>query len=130
MLFSLSMLSTVQRHEQFANVANKIRTCHDMSMSVLVLLNFKMSRHTTFPTKVPPVVFQDEAKGKQANAVQETVKEAVLKIDSLSHVFIIALCFDPKTFYTTSQSINELTWMVFEKQVWSHHLNKNVVFKF
>ncbi len=30
----------------------KKKTCHDMSVSVLVLLNFKMPRHTTFPTKV------------------------------------------------------------------------------
>ncbi len=46
------MLSTptVQQHEKFANVAKK-KACHDMSVSVPVLLNFKMSQHTTFPTK-------------------------------------------------------------------------------
>ncbi len=48
--FSLSMSSTptVQRHEKFANVAKK-NTCHDMSVSVFVLvsLNFKMLQHIT-----------------------------------------------------------------------------------
>ncbi len=42
---------TDQRHEKFANVARKKKTCHDMSVSVSVWLNFKMLRHTTFPTK-------------------------------------------------------------------------------
>ncbi len=48
------MLSTptVQQHEKFANVAKQKKTCHDMSVSVSVLLNFKMSQHTTFPTKL------------------------------------------------------------------------------
>ncbi len=47
------MLSTptVQRHEKFANVARKKKTCHDMSVSVSVSLIFKMS-NMTFPTKM------------------------------------------------------------------------------
>ncbi len=44
------------RHEQFSDMKKLLmslrkRTCHDMSVSVSVLLNLKMSRHTTFPTK-------------------------------------------------------------------------------
>ncbi len=36
----MSSTPTVQRHEKFPNVA---KTCHDMSVSVSVSLNFKMS---------------------------------------------------------------------------------------
>ncbi len=46
--FLMSLTPTVQRHEKFANVARKKKTCHNMSVSVSVLLNFKMSQHTTF----------------------------------------------------------------------------------
>ncbi len=62
MSFSLSMLSTptVQQHEKFADVSyNKIKTCHDMLMSVSVSLNVKMSQHTTFPTKFS--IYSDES---------------------------------------------------------------------
>ncbi len=52
-LFSFLMLltPTVQQHEKIASVANKKKTRHDMSVSVSVSLNFKMSQQTTFPTK-------------------------------------------------------------------------------
>ncbi len=43
-------------HQQFSNMKNFLislkKTCHDMLVSVLVSLNFKMSQHTTFPTKL------------------------------------------------------------------------------
>ncbi len=79
---------------------------------------------------VPPLVFRDEVKGKQANAVQGTVKAAVLKDDSLSHDLIIASCYDQKPFYMISHSIDQVTWVECEKRIWSHLLKRNVLFKF
>ncbi len=64
---------------------------------------------------VPPLVFQDEAKEKQADAVQGMVKAAVLKGDSLSHNLIIASCYDQKPFYMISHSIDQVTWVECKK---------------
>ncbi len=55
--FSCLFHSWCRRHQQFSDMKNwlmllKKKTCHDMSVSVSVSLNFKMSRHTTFPTKI------------------------------------------------------------------------------
>ncbi len=47
---------------------------------------------------VPPIVFQEEMKGKQVNPKQETAKAAVLKDDSLSQDLNIAFCYNQKPF--------------------------------
>ncbi len=79
---------------------------------------------------MPPLVFQDEMKGKQADAVRGMVKATVLKGDSQSDNLVIASCYDQKPFYMILHSVEEVTWVVYENQIWCHQLKQNVLFKF
>ncbi len=58
---------------------------------------------------VPSLVFQDEVKGKRADAVHGTVKAAVLTNNSSSSNLISASCYDQKPFYLISHSIPQVT---------------------
>ncbi len=77
--------------------------CHDCKMDNLFISMNSVWAASSLPQKVkfhgdirkndhdvPPTVFKDEVKGKQTNAVQGTVKAAVLDNDSLSHDLITA----------------------------------------
>ena len=79
---------------------------------------------------VNEVVIQEEQKGKRADAVRGTVKAAVLRGDSKSSNLIVASCYDQKPFYMISHSIEEITWVVHSKRIWSHALGRNVDFNF
>ncbi len=79
---------------------------------------------------MPPLVFQEELKGKQADTKQGTVKAAVLKNNSLSHDLIIASCYDRNPFYMISHSIERLTWVECTKRIWSSALKKSILFTF
>ena len=79
---------------------------------------------------VPPCVYQEEVQGKKADEVRGTMKAAVLKGDSKSSDLVVTSCYDQKPFYMLSASIQELTWDVIEKKVWSNKLNREIIFKF
>ncbi len=79
---------------------------------------------------VPPIVFQEDLKGKHVEAAQGTVKAAVLKGDSLLQDLIIASRYNQKPFYMISHSIEQLTWVECKKRVWSHLIKRNIMFKF
>jgi len=79
---------------------------------------------------VPPIVFQEEQKGKRADLHRGTTKVAVLKGDSKSLDLVIASCYDQKPFYMISQSIEEVTWVEHSKRIFSHSLRRSVDYKF
>jgi len=60
---------------------------------------------------VPSVVIQEKLGGKRAYAVRSAVKVAVLKDDSESHNLIVASCYDQKSFYMVSHSVELVTWV-------------------
>ncbi len=93
----------------------------------------KMKIHEVIWTNglgAPPLVFQEELMGKQANFKQGTAKAAGLKNDSISQDLIVASCFDQTPFYMISQSIEKLTWAKWTKRIWSSALTKSIPFTF
>ena len=67
----------------------------------------------------PPIVMQEELTGKRADAARGTTKVAVLRGDSKSSQLIVASCYNQKPFYMISQSIEEVTWVMHSKRMWS-----------
>ena len=79
---------------------------------------------------VPACVFQEDVKGKEADARRGTVKVALLKGDTKSSDLIVASCFDQKPFYTITHSDTEVSWIEVTRQLWSTVLRRNVLHTF
>ena len=79
---------------------------------------------------VPPAVFQEDVKGKKAEAARGAVMAVVLEGDSQSNNLVIASCFDQKPFYMISNCCKRIGWDVCKKKVYSHTLGREIEVEF